>query len=54
MDYSIWELISNIDTTKKNRCEALPILYTTWINLPDEYKNASRPCEEDDLKNVNE
>ena len=37
-----------------NYYEARPILYTTWINLPDEYKNASRPCEEDDLKNVNE
>lgn len=37
-----------------NYYEARPILYTTWVNLPDEYKNASRPCEEDDLKGVNE
>lgn len=37
-----------------NYYEARPILFTTWINLPDEYKNASRPCEEDDLKDVNE
>ncbi len=37
-----------------NYYEARPILYTTWINLPEEYQMASRPCEEANLKNVNE
>lgn len=37
-----------------NYFEARPILYTTWITLPDEFKMASRPCEEDDLKYANE
>ena len=37
-----------------NYYEARPILYTTWVTLPDEFKMASRPCEEDDLKYVNE
>ena len=37
-----------------NYYEVRPILYTTWIILPDEYKMASRPCEEDDLKYANE
>lgn len=37
-----------------NYYEARAILYTTWVTLPDEYKMASRPCEEDDLKYANE
>lgn len=37
-----------------NYYEARSILYTTWITLPDEFKMASRPCEEDDLKYANE
>lgn len=37
-----------------NYYEARPILYTTWVTLPDEFKMASRPCEEDDLKYANE